>query len=146
MRMPFIRPLRRASWSPTEWAGPIDGYTLRECHVLFLLCTLPASIHAVLLDWLLDPTDLRRWPAPNGLPERCSPFAASAMQGKTREDYRKLLRDELAAIRHALDFPPEVLSGLTRYGVLVARGARLRQLVGAMPPSAAEEEMQQMIA
>ncbi|HEY7358578.1 MAG TPA: hypothetical protein VH590_18985, partial [Ktedonobacterales bacterium] len=59
---------------------------------------------------------------------------------------RKLLHDELAAIRHALDFPPEVLSGLTRYGVLVARGARLRQVVGAMPPSAAEEEMQQMIA
>jgi hypothetical protein len=35
---------------------------------------------------------------------------------------------------------------LTRYGVLVARGARLRQVVRAMPPSVAEEEMQQMIA
>ncbi len=146
MRKPFIRPLRRAPWCPTEWAGPIDGYTLRECHVLFLLCTLPASVRHLLLDWLLDPTDLRRWPAPNSLPERCAPFAASDVQGKTRAAYRKLLRDELAAIRHALDFPPEVLSGLTRYGVLVARGARPRQLVGAMPPRAAEQELQKLIA
>jgi hypothetical protein len=146
MRKPFIRPLRRASWSPGEWAGPIEGYTLRECYVLFLLCPLPASIRHLLLDWLLDPTDPRRWPTPNSVPERRLPFAASDVQSKTRKDYYKLLRDELAAIRHTLDFPPEVMSGLTRYGVLVAHGARLRQLAGAMPPRMAEEEMKQMIA
>ena len=63
MRVPFTRSLRRCSWLPTEWAGPIEGYTLRECHVAFLLSSLPGTIRALLLDWLLDPTDLRRWPA-----------------------------------------------------------------------------------
>ncbi|HEY7356921.1 MAG TPA: hypothetical protein VH590_10665, partial [Ktedonobacterales bacterium] len=90
MRQPFIRPLRRAAWSPGDWAGPIDGYTLRECHVLFLLATLPQSVRQLLLDWLLDPTDLRRWPAPSSVPERCWLLAASEVQNKTRADYRKL--------------------------------------------------------
>jgi hypothetical protein len=44
MAIPFVRPLRHPSWSPVEWAGPIEGYTLRECHVLFLLCTLPKNV------------------------------------------------------------------------------------------------------
>jgi hypothetical protein len=48
--VPFVRPLRPTSWSPIEWAGPLEGLTLRECHVTFLLCTLPNSIRAALLD------------------------------------------------------------------------------------------------
>lgn len=146
MRQPFIRPLRRCSWLPTEWAGPIEGYTLRECHVAFLLSGLPASVRGILLDWLLDPTDLHRWPPPDSFASRRAPFAASDLLDKTIEDYCKLARDELAAIRQTLDFPPEILSGLTRYGLLVAHGARLRQLIEAMQPPLAEQEMQQMIA
>jgi hypothetical protein len=56
------------------------------------------------------------------------------------------LHDELAAIRQTLDFPPQALSGLLRYGLLVAHGIRLRQIVRAMGPRAAEREIARMVA
>ncbi len=146
MRIPFVRPLRRASWCPTGWASPIEGYTLRECHVAFLLCTLPAGVRQALLDWLIASTDLRRWPPPASFSSRRLPFAESDLLNKSLSDYVKLLRDELSAIRQTLDFPPQALSGLTRYGLLVAHSIRLRQIIGALRPSIAEQEIKQMVA
>ncbi len=146
MAVPFVRSPRRCSWLPTEVAGPMEGYTLRECHVLFLLCTLPENVRAALLDWLLDPTDLRRWPPPSSFSSRRFPFADSDVQGKTRDDYRELLLDELKIIRQTLDFPDQAISGLKRYGLLVAHGIRLRQLVWAMWPAVAEREIKRMVA
>lgn len=141
-----MRPLRSCSWLPTEWAGPIEGYTLRECYVVFLLSGLPKPLRKLLLDWLIDPTDLRRWPPPSSFASRRVPLAESDLRGKSLDDYRDLLREELKVIRQTLDTPPEVLNGLTRYGLLVAHGMRLRQLALAMQPNHAERELQQMIA
>ena len=146
MAVPFVRPLRHPDWSPTEWAGPLEGLTLRECYVTFLLCTLPAVIGAVLLDWLLDPTDLYRWPPPSRFFFRRFPLAESEVKGKTRDEYCTLLRDELSAIRQTLDFPPQALSGIIRYGLLVVHGIRLRQIVWEMSPRVAEVEIEQIIA
>lgn len=146
MAVPFVRPLRHPDWSPTEWAGPLEGLTLRECHVTFLLCTLPESIRAVLLYWLIDPTDLVRWQPPSRFHFRRFPLAESEVQGKTRNEYCKLIRDELSAIRQTLDFPPQALSGIIRYGLLVVHDIRLRQVVWEMSPRAAEAEIEQMVA
>lgn len=146
MALPFVRPLRPCSWLPTEWAGPLENYTLRECHVIFLLCTLHADVRKALLDWLIDSTDLRRWPPPASFSSRRFPFAESDLRDKARPDYSKLLRDELSVIRQTLDFPPQALSGLTRYGLLVAHAIRLRQIIGAMSPKAAEQEIKHMVA
>jgi hypothetical protein len=77
-------------------------------------------------------------------PRRCA-FAESDLRDKTLTDHCELLHDELAAIRHTLDFPPEVLSGLLRYGLLVAHGARLRQLVEVMQPAVAERAFKKLI-
>ena len=145
MRVPFIRPLRRCSWLPIEWAGPVEGYTLRECHLAFLLSSLPGAIRALLLDWLLDPSDLRRWPPSSSVPTRRLFFAAGDLLNKTAEDYYALTRDELASIRETLDFPSEVLSGFTRNCLLVAHRARLRQLVEVMQPAVAERAFKKLI-
>ncbi len=141
MAVPFVRPLRHPSSSPTEWAGPLEGLTLRECYVTFLLCTLPESVRTILLDWLLDPTDLYRWPPPDRFLFWRLPLAESEVKNKTLDDYRTLLRKELSAIRQTLDFPPQALSGIIRYGLLVAHGIRLRQIVWAMWPTIAEREV-----
>ena len=146
MAVPFVRPLRPCSWLPTEWAGPLENYTLRECHVIFLLCTLPAGVRKVLLDWLIDPTDLRRWPPPTSFSSRRCLLAESEVRGKTLDDCRELLRDELSVIRQTLDFPPQALSGIIRYGLLVVHGIRLRQIVWAMGPALAERQIKQIIA
>ena len=58
--------------------------TLRECHIAFLLCTLPDCVRAVLLDWLIDPTDLYRWPPPSDFLFRRFPLAESDLRNKTR--------------------------------------------------------------
>lgn len=145
MAIPFVRSLRPCSWLPTEWAGPLPNYTLRECHVIFLLCTLPAGVYKALLDWLTDPTDLRRWPPPTSFSSRRCVLADSEVLHKTLDDYRELLHDELSVIRQTLDFPPQALSGLTRYGLLVAHAIRLRQIIRAMGPKAAEQEIKQII-
>ncbi len=145
MAVPFVRSPRRCSWLPTEEAGPIEGYTLRECHVLFMLCTLPACVRDALLDWLLDPTDLRRWPPPTSFSSRRAPFTESEIQGKTRDEYCQLLLDELKIIRQTLDFPDQAISGLKRYGLLVAHGIRLRQLAWAMWPRVAAREIKRLI-
>ncbi len=68
------------------------------------------------------------------------------MQGKARGEYCELLRDELSAIRQTLDFPPQALSGIIRYGLLVVHGIRMRQIVWEMSPREAEAEIEQMLA
>ncbi len=146
MAVPFVRPLRPTSWSPTEWAGPLEGLTLRESHITFLLCTLPNAIRAALLDWLLDPTDLSRWPPPPRFHFWRLPLAEADLCNKLPEEYARLLRDELSAIRQTLDFPPQALSGIIRYGLLVVQGIRLRQIVWAMGPALAERQIKQIIA
>jgi hypothetical protein len=146
MAIPFVRPPRRCSWLPTELAGPLEGYTLRECHVLFLLCSLPACVRRALLDWLLDPTDLRRWPPLTSFSSRRALLTQDDLRGKTLDDYRELLFQELQVIRQTLDFPQPALSEIIRYGLLVAHGARLRQIAWAMRPRIAEREITRMIA
>ena len=101
---------------------------------------------AALLDWLLDPTDLHRWPPPSTFSSRRFPLADSEVQGKTRDDYHELLLEELKVIRQTLDFPDQAISGLKRYGLLVAHGIRLRQLAWAMRPALAAREITQMVA
>jgi hypothetical protein len=130
----------------TELAGPLEGYTLRECYVVFLLSALPRAVRLALLDWLINPTDLRRWPPPSSFSSRRAFLAESEVANKTLDDYLQLLRDELSIIRQTLDFPPQTLSGLTRYGLLVAHGARLRQIVWAMGPRIAEREIKKIVA
>ena len=142
----FVRAPRRASWSPTEVAGPIEGYTLRECHVLFLLAPLPEVMRDALLGWLLDPTDLRRWQPPSSFSSHRFPFAEREVQNKSRDDYTTLLREELKVIRQTLDFPDQALSGLTRYGLLLAHGIRLRQLAWAMWPTVTAREIARIVA
>jgi hypothetical protein len=146
MAVPFVRPLRPTSWSPTEWAGPLEGLTLRECHITFLLCSLPNAIRAALLDWLLDPTDLHRWPPPPRFHFWRLPLPEADLCNKLPEEYAKLLRDELSVIRQTLDFPPQALSGIIRYGLVVVHGIRLRQIVWAMGPALAERQVKQIIA
>jgi hypothetical protein len=145
MAVPFVRPLRPTSWSPTEWAGPLEGLTLRECHVTFLLCTLPTTIRAALLDWLLDFTDHYRWPPLSKFWFWRLPLAESDLRGKTPDEYSDLLQKGLRAIRQTLDFPPQALSGIIRYGLLVVHGIRLRQIVWAMSPRAAEAAIKKLI-
>ena len=93
-----------------------------------MLWPLSGEVQEALRDWLLRPTDLLGWPRPETFQQRRSGFGASELSVKSLDTWRRLLYNELRAIRQTLDFPPGALSGLTRNGLLAAHALRLRQL------------------
>ena len=131
MLLPFRRSSRRSTRAHRAWE--VDA----------LLSPLSPVVREVLRPWLLLPTDLRRWPPPDTFEPQRLPIDAA---DQTRQTARKLLRDELRAIRQTLDLPPHALSGLTRNGLLAAHGARLRELEGWLWPFYAAREIKRMIA
>jgi hypothetical protein len=145
MALPFRRPARPSDWEPGAQAGPDPSLTLREWEVAVILCSLSVEVQKALVDWLLAPRDLNCWPPPATFERRCLPFQEGELHGKARADRCALLYEELKAIRQTLDFPPGVLSGLTRNGLLVAHGIRLRQLERWLWPVGAAREIKKVI-
>jgi hypothetical protein len=133
MRLPFRR-FARASHARRAWEVEV---------VLFPLSPL---VRETLRPWLLGPTDPRRWPPPETFEARRWTIGPDEAPDHTRPTARKLLWNELRAIRQTLDLPPDALSGLTRNGLLLAHAMRLRQLERWLWPFYAAREIKRMIA
>jgi hypothetical protein len=111
-----------------------------------VLSLLSPEVGEALYTWLLAPTDPQRWPPPETFSARRFPLR--------REDYwdqppavaSRLVRDELRALRHTLDLPPEAISGLARNGLLIAHAMRLRQLEWRLWPRFAARQIRRLIA
>jgi len=124
----FTRPARPSAWNPAAQAGPHPWLTLREWQARASLHPLSRFLRWVLLDWLLEPTDLALWPPSASWARVRVPFLPGSLGHKSDDVVIDLVREELAALRQTLDLPPQKLSGLVRNGLLAAHGRRLRQL------------------
>jgi len=139
----FARRYEPSPWNPSELSGPCPDLTLREWEVAVILCSLPIEVEQALLDWLIEPTDHRRWPWPDTFQSHRQPFVADEL-GQPFDAACDLLWKEMKAIRQTLDFPFEVLHGITRDLLLMAHGTRLRQLTWAMGKRNALREIERM--
>jgi hypothetical protein len=117
----------------------------RRWEVAALLSSLSPEVRAVLEGWLLAPTDYNRWPPPVFQKYR-QPLSWREKRGVSRGKVIALLYEEVRAVRQTLDFPPQGLSGLTRNGLLVVHGIRLRQLQTWLHPREAARVLREMIA
>ena len=145
MPLPFRR-LPSSAQDP--WAAPLcsrPSPARRTWEVDALLSSLSPAVRAALNDWLLNPTNLNRWPPPERFYACRLPFSPT-LGRQSAATWRDLLYQELRAIRQTLDFPPEALSGLTRNGLLTVHAIRLRQLEGWLRPGGAASEIDAMIA
>lgn len=139
----FARRYAPSPWSPAELSGPCPDLTLREWEVAVILCSLPIEVEQALLDWLIAPTDHRRWPWPDSFPGHRPPFAEGELR-KPVDTLCDLFWKEVKAVRQTLDFPFELLHGITRDLLLAAHGTRLRQLIRALGKRRALKEIQRM--
>lgn len=133
MRWPhFIRPFVPSFWNPVAQAGPYEPLTLREWQVQSLLSAVPPDLRLFLTSWLLTPARsgwLRDAPP---MQRRRLPFSNEALDACDLFDRRALLCQEIQACWQTMEAPAHWLSGLSRNGLLVAHGARLRQLCAAL--------------
>jgi hypothetical protein len=118
----------------------------REWEVQALLSSLSPLVQEALYDWLLQPTDPRRWPPPDTFDPQRRPIGPDEMEDGQRPTASRLLRKELRAILQTLDLPLDALSGLTRNGLLTVHAIRLRQLERWLWPFYAAREIKRMIA
>ncbi len=139
-------PFRRTQGAADALTRSAFSLAQRRWAVEALLCTLTPEVQHALAPWLLAPTNLKRWPPPTTFEPRRLPFDPEAGRGQSHTTLCDWLYDELKAIRQTLDLPPEALSGLTRNGLLVAHGIRLRQLEGWLWPRWAARHIRRMIA
>ncbi len=143
-------PFRRSS-HPSQgiWDAPLCSAPtpeVRKWRVGVILCSLSPLVREALEKWLLEPTDLNRWPPPDSFSHRRYPLQWWELAGQTLDDIRNLLLEELRVIRQTIDFPPEALSGLTHNGLLIVHGIRLRQLERWLQPEGVAQEINGLIA
>jgi hypothetical protein len=129
----FMRHYPPSFWDPRALSGPCPHLTLREWEVGVILCSLPLAIRKALVGWLLAPTDR----------QRRAPFAAGEPR-EPAETLRERFRADFSAICRTLDMPLEALHGISRDTLLVAHGARLRQLAEALGERLALQEIVMM--
>jgi hypothetical protein len=139
----FARRYEPTFRNPGELSGPCPDLTLREWEVAVILCSLPIEIEQALMDWLIAPTDHRRWPWLDSFHSHRLPLGADELR-LSLDTACDLLWEEMKAIRQTLDFPFEVLHGIPRDLLLTAHGARLRQLIWAMGKRHALKEIERM--
>ena len=137
----FARRYQPSRWNPDELSGPCRHFTLREWEVAVILCSLPLALRLALLDWLLAPPERRLWPLSGNLSLTHAPFAEGELR-KPLETLLDLFCDEVQAIFQTLDTPFEALHGIARDMLLVARGARLRQVTAALGELRALQEIE----
>lgn len=127
----FTRTPKPSRWNPAALAGPYDGLTLREWQVQSMLSPLPKPLYDLLHDWLLEearPRWLRDAPK---LAHRPGQFVEQLLWHKELPAFRQAIYDEVRACWQTLDAPLTALTGMTRNGLLGARGRRLCQLAEA---------------
>jgi hypothetical protein len=146
MALPFRRsaPPRPGYYRPRP--GSSTALTPRQWMVEALLSTLSPLVAAALRDWLLEPTDLTRWPPPETFSAQRVPLLPEEYWDQPVDTACELLFKELRAIRQTLDLPPEALSGLTRNGLLAAHAMRLRQLEWRLWPGFTARKIREMTA
>jgi hypothetical protein len=136
-------PFRRSPRSPE---GKDSAFAQRKWMVEALLSTLSWQVYDALYGWLLEPTDLTRWPPPETFSARREPLLPEEYWDQSADTACELLFKELRAIRQTLDLPPEALSGLTRNGLLTVHAIRLRQLEWRLWPGFTARKIREMIA
>ena len=127
----FTRAPKPSKWNPRELAGPYEGLTLREWQVQSMLSPLPTLLYHLLHDWLLEPARPRWLRDAPKLAHFPGLFAESLLWHKELPALRQAIYDEVRACWQTLDAPLTALSGMTRNGLLGARGRRLCQLAEA---------------
>ena len=137
----FARQYARASWNPNELSGPCRDLTLREWEASVVLCSQAPALRSALFDWLSAPPEGRRWPLSDSFSRSRAPFVAGAVRQPV-DTLLDLFYDELQAILQTLDAPFAALHGIARDVLLVARGARLRQVTAALGEARALQEIE----
>jgi hypothetical protein len=111
-----------------------------------VLSLLSLEVGEALYTWLLAPTDPQRWPPPETFSARLFPLRREEYWDQPPAVACRLVRDELRALRHTLDLPPEAISGLARNGLLIAHAMRLRQLEWRLWPRFTARQIKRLIA
>ncbi len=142
MALPFRRSPRPSQEGAPLCSAPTPEQ--RTWRVNVILSSLSPVVREALKGWLLEPTDLNRWPPPATFSHQRSPLQWWETHGQTVASILDLLLDELKVMRQTVDFPPEALSGLTHNGLLIVHGIRLRQLERWLQPERAAREIKRL--